>query len=74
MGAMDRREQMRRWLAQREQRGLTFGELSQRTGVPRGTLGHWAWKLRQEEKMPRRGALRRGFVKLVAAVDGSDRQ
>jgi hypothetical protein len=63
---MDRREQMRRWLALREKRGLTFGELSRRTGVPSGTLGHWAWKLRREapgSEVPRRGG---GFVELVA--------
>jgi len=65
---------MRRWLALRDARGLTFAELSQRTGVPRGTLGYWAWKLRQDE-MPRcRGARRRGFVELVAAVDGPGTQ
>jgi hypothetical protein len=69
MGGMDRREQMRRWLALREERGLTFGELSRRTGVPRGTLGHWAWKLRREDA---RGsdARRRGFVELVAQDGG----
>gem|GEM_PF-3589338 len=39
---------MRRWLARRERLGLTLRELSVETGVPAGTLGHWAWKLRRE--------------------------
>lgn len=45
---MDRREQMRRWLALRERRGLTFAELSRRTGVPVPTLSSWSGKLRRE--------------------------
>jgi len=48
MVVMDRREQMRRWLAQREREGLTFKQLSERTEVPLGTLACWAWKLRRE--------------------------
>jgi len=67
---MDRREQMRRWLALREKRGLTFGELSQRTGVPSGTLGHWAWKLRQEARGTKGQASGGGFVELVARTSG----
>ena len=47
---MDRHEQMRSWLARREKRGLTFRELSLETGVPVGTLGFWAWKLRRESR------------------------
>ena len=39
---------MRTLLARREARGLTFRELSIETGVPAGTLGFWAWKLRTE--------------------------
>lgn len=63
---MDRREQMRRWLARRERQGLTFRELSKETGVPIGTLACWAWKLRREEAD--RSSLQdqgRGFVELV---------
>lgn len=63
---MDRREQMRRWLALREKRGLTFGELSRRTGVPAGTLGHWAWKLRREAPDNEAPSRDGGFVELVA--------
>jgi hypothetical protein len=63
---MDRREQMRRWLELREERGLTFRELSERTGVAPGTLACWAWKLRQEsaEPQPKRGG-KSAFVELV---------
>jgi hypothetical protein len=67
---MDRREQMRRWLMLREERGLTFRELSKRTGVPAGTLGCWSWKLRREGRG--RGRRRRsasGFVELVAKAE-----
>jgi transcriptional regulator with XRE-family HTH domain len=66
---MDRREQMRRWLALREEQGLTFRQLSERTGVAAGTLGSWAWKLRGEATAGRR---RRGsapsFVELIPSV------
>ena len=61
---MDRREQMRRWLALRDERGLTFRELSERTGVPVGTLACWSWKLRQRGGRDRRERL--DFVELVA--------
>jgi len=43
---------MRRWLARRERLGLTLRELSVETGVPAGTLGHWAWKLRNRHGNP----------------------
>lgn len=39
---------MRRWLALRERRGLTFAELSLRTGVPVTTLASWSGRLRRE--------------------------
>ena len=60
---MERREQMRTWLARREARGLTFRELSIETGVPAGTLGFWAWKLRTELG---EGEAPPAFVELVA--------
>jgi transcriptional regulator with XRE-family HTH domain len=59
MCAMDRRKQMGRWLALRERRGLTFAELSARTGVPVPTLSWWSGKLRRE------AASRPTFVELV---------
>ena len=66
MAGMDRREQVRRWLARRERRGLTFRELSAETGVPVGTLAHWSWRLRQEETdHPPRPRKRAAFVELV---------
>ncbi|MEW6072189.1 MAG: hypothetical protein AB1726_06265 [Planctomycetota bacterium] len=52
---MDRGEQMRRWLGLRERRGLTYRELSARTGVAAGTLAYWAWKLRHEGETARAG-------------------
>ena len=60
---MDRPEQMRSWLARREKRGLTFRELLHETGVPVGTLGFWAWKLRRESRDDRPPS---PFVELVA--------
>jgi len=65
---MERREQMRRWLARRERFGLTLRELSRETGVPVGTLGHWAWKLRRERGARESGASGSGFVELVASA------
>jgi hypothetical protein len=65
---------MRRWLARRERLGLTLRELSAETGVPVGTLGHWAWKLRQEGEGRGAAVSGAGFVELVAsegdAADG----
>jgi transcriptional regulator with XRE-family HTH domain len=63
MCAMDRREQMRRWLALRERRGLTFAELSRRTGVPVPTLSSWSGKLRRE------AGARPAFVELVPRAE-----
>lgn len=68
MFVMDRREQMRRWLEQRERERLTFRQLSERTGVPLGTLACWAWKLRREgAPRPSRRPGDARFVELVAA-------
>lgn len=64
---MDRREQMRTWLDRRERLGMTLRELSEETGVPVGTLGHWAWKLRQEGRGPRSPCpTSSSFVEIVA--------
>jgi hypothetical protein len=60
---MERREQMRTWLARREARGLTFRELSLEAGVPVGTLAFWAWKLRRESRDDEPAP---AFVELVA--------
>lgn len=45
---MDREQRMRALLAEREREGLTFEELSRRSGVPAGTLGWWSAKLRRQ--------------------------
>jgi DNA-binding IclR family transcriptional regulator len=37
-----------KWLAEREREGLTFPQLSERTGVPASTLQEWARRLREE--------------------------
>jgi hypothetical protein len=57
-------------LARRERLGLTLRELSRETGVPAGTLGHWAWKLRTEGSDKR--VARSGFVELVSGAGASD--
>jgi hypothetical protein len=67
---MDRREQVRRWLARRDRHGLTFRELSDETGVPIGTLASWAWKLRQKGPgQEAHGRPSHGFVELVGDPD-----
>jgi len=58
---------MRRWLARRERLGLTLRELSVETGVPAGTLGHWAWKLRREGAAGETSGGSARFVALVAS-------
>lgn len=59
---MDRRQFVRRWLALREREGLTYLQLSARSGIPANTLAHWAWKLRKEAAEP---AADVEFVELV---------
>lgn len=54
---------MRALLAERERDGLTFDELSRRSGVPAGTLGWWAGKLRRQ----REARARVEFVELKVA-------
>ena len=60
-----RRDRIRRLLDRREREGLTFRELAERSGIPAGTLGSWAWKLRQEAAAQEDT----GFVELVEAED-----
>ena len=38
---MDRRQQVRRWLDLREREGLTYAQLSARSGIPANTLRQW---------------------------------
>jgi len=49
MKQRNRREEIRRLLARRVREGLTYRELSERTGINPGTLSWWARKLRREE-------------------------
>ena len=48
--ARHRRENLERWLAERDELGLTFRELHERSGVPIPTLNWWATKLRREQE------------------------
>ena len=45
-----RRENLERWLAERDELGLTFRELHERSGIPIPTLNWWAAKLRRERE------------------------
>lgn len=49
MSKHERREEIRRWLALRSSEGLTFVELSRRSGIPSATLAWWSSRLRREE-------------------------
>jgi hypothetical protein len=53
MSVMDRRGGVQRWLKIRHREGLTYRELSARSGIPANTLAHWAWRLRREGKSGR---------------------
>ncbi len=46
----DRRREITRLLAQRETQGLSLRDLSERSGIPIGTLSWWSYRLRQESK------------------------
>ena len=43
----------------REREGLTYQELSERTGIARTKLSLWSWRLRREQRA------RNGFVEIV---------
>ncbi len=45
----DRRREIKRLFALRETEGLSFGELSDHSGIPIGTLRWWSHRLRHEE-------------------------
>ena len=60
---MDRRQVVRRWLRLREREGLTYVQLSARSGIPANTLAHWAWKLRRQ--VPKASTAGVEFVELV---------
>jgi hypothetical protein len=74
IAVMNRREQMSELLSRRERLGLTLRELSAETGIPTGTLGFWAWKLRQaiepDRSAPASGAVVE-FVELIGAPEVS---
>ena len=54
-----------RLLAQREREGLTFPELSERSGVPLSTLQEWARRLREAPSPSR------AFVELTPTSPGA---
>jgi transcriptional regulator with XRE-family HTH domain len=56
-------KEMRRLLARRRRRGLSWDELSEESGVPQSTLRWWQRRLREAEE-ERSGEAR--FVRLVA--------
>ena len=58
------RVRMEALLARRERQGLTFAQLSSRSGVPAPTLSWWSSRLRRES--PERTS-HGGFVELVAS-------
>jgi len=68
-----RRELIKRLLLERDRDGLTLTELSQRSGIPSGTLAGWVTRLRRERQVeagvesPGRSA---GFVEIVPSVGG----
>ena len=78
MGTMDgerakRHELIRRLLFERDQEGLTLAELSQRSGVPSGTLAGWVTRLRREAQAEVKTAVgprgrSPGFVELVPST------
>jgi hypothetical protein len=68
---MGRREEMAALLARRERDGLSLRQLSEKSGIPFGTLSWWTWRLRQLTGTEQGSD--GGFVEVVAAdqhVDG----
>jgi transcriptional regulator with XRE-family HTH domain len=64
---MNRRRTVERWLELREREGLTYQELSERSGIAASTLAGWAWRLRKE----RSGQPAAAFVELrLGLLDG----
>lgn len=50
MKTRHRREDLVRLFEERDEEKLTLRELSDRSGVPMGTLGYWSTKLRREKE------------------------
>jgi len=61
---------MERWIGLREREGLSWSELSRRSGIPESTLGNWALRRRRRAADESKG---KGFVQVLAgeaAIDG----
>jgi hypothetical protein len=69
MLVMDRRREVQRWLSLRDREGLTYRDLSARSGIPANTLAHWAWRLRREGRSTREST---PFVELVPGLRHED--
>jgi len=66
------REEVEKWCALREREGLSLRALSERSGIPAGTLGWWNHELKKRPK-PRRPRRRRGFVELLLDKNAIER-
>ena len=65
------RGEVERWLRVREREGLSFAEISRRSGIPVGTLANWSQRLRRDDG--REAAT--GFVEAVAiGAAGGERE
>lgn len=59
-----RRDEVRRWLEEREREDLTYDALSKRSAIPKGTLLGWAVRFRKEaRKVEGRAGLARVTVR-----------
>lgn len=54
----DRRREMERLLSLRESAGLSLRSLSERSGIPVGTLSWWSHELRRDRSQPGFAAVR----------------
>lgn len=68
MATRTRRDEVAALLLQRDREGLTYAELSERSGLAASTLSWWNWRLRREPT-----AAAAGFAELmVVEADGAE--
>lgn len=67
-----RRREMARWLGRRDREGLTWRELSERSGIPIPTLVGWRKRIERESCGPRARRLR--FAEVHLREDGKGRE
>ena len=68
----ERREQVRRWMAERDTTGESWRSIAERTGINYATLTGWAWRLRREQRAASQPTHKRIEFVEVLSRDGAE--